>query len=41
MNPDWENKRKLVIERDGYVCVDCGQKTDLNVHHLTLVRKKS
>jgi len=34
MNQDWENKRGLVLERDGFACVVCGQKTELNVHHL-------
>lgn len=37
-NPDtnWQNQRKIVLERDNYSCINCGGKDNLHVHHLVL-----
>lgn len=38
--PDWEDRRRRILERDGYRCQQCGIKPDrdfpveLNVHHI-------
>lgn len=33
-DPRWQKKRLLIMERDGWKCVVCGnEKTTLNVHH--------
>lgn len=33
---DWEERRKQVLERDGYECQECGATdTTLHVHHVT------
>lgn len=33
---DWDERRKRVLERDGYECQQCGATdTELQVHHLT------
>ena len=34
-SPAWQEKRKMVLERDGYCCVRCGSAKNLDVHHLT------
>ena len=26
--------RKEILERDNYTCVECGEKNDLNIHHI-------
>lgn len=31
--PQWQAKRKRIIERDGYQCACCGATEHLNVHH--------
>ncbi|MFH1235898.1 MAG: RecQ family ATP-dependent DNA helicase [Parcubacteria group bacterium] len=35
MESNWNFKRELVLERDRFVCVSCGEKNSLNIHHLT------
>jgi RNA-directed DNA polymerase len=30
---EWEEARRLVLERDGYQCVQCSSTEDLHVHH--------
>lgn len=33
-NPKWQKKRLLIMERDGFVCTECGDNNStLNVHH--------
>lgn len=32
---EWDIKRKNILKRDNYTCVECGSKENLNVHHLT------
>jgi len=34
-SPEWINKRALVIKRDNFKCQQCGNKQNLEVHHLT------
>jgi len=34
-SPAWQEKRKMVLERDGYCCTRCGSAINLDVHHLT------
>ena len=36
---DWKEKRKDILQIDGYVCKFCGGSKDLIVHHRILVRK--
>lgn len=31
----WEEKRKSILERDGYKCTFCGSAKNLRVHHIT------
>lgn len=31
----WDVIRKLVLTRDGYACVECGEGQNLHVHHIT------
>lgn len=37
-SPRWKAKRKRVLARDGFKCVRCGNKYNLQVHHLTYKR---
>ena len=32
---EWRNKRTLVIQRDNFMCQQCGSKKELRVHHKT------
>lgn len=32
-SPEWYEKRQKVLERDGWVCQGCGEKTATEVHH--------
>lgn len=32
---DWKHRRKLVLERDNYMCKACGAGSATQVHHLT------
>ena len=34
-SPAWQEKRRQVLERDGYCCTRCGSAVNLDVHHLT------
>lgn len=34
-SPEWHEKRQLVLKRDGWLCKGCGEKTAVEVHHLT------
>ena len=34
----WKQKRKLVLQRDGYCCMDCLSGDQLEVHHITYKR---
>jgi RNA-directed DNA polymerase len=36
---DWRNIRDEALERDGYQCVDCGSRDNLDVHHIQAKRK--
>lgn len=31
--PQWQNRRKKILERDRKKCRNCGATTSLNVHH--------
>lgn len=31
--PEWKSKRLLILKRDGYKCVKCTSKKNLQVHH--------
>ena len=31
--PEWQNKRKAILERDGNRCRNCGSMEHLEVHH--------
>lgn len=34
-DPRWQKKRLLILERDGWTCLECGSKDKcLNVHHV-------
>jgi hypothetical protein len=33
-DPRWKSKRKEILDRDGHECVDCQERTHLEVHHL-------
>lgn len=37
-SPDWRERARLVADRDGNRCQDCGRRGILNVHHLTYAR---
>lgn len=37
-DPRWQIKREQIICRDNYRCVDCGGKTNLQVHHLGYIQ---
>ena len=38
-DPRWQRKRLTIMERDGFACVQCGDKTNtLNVHHIYYVK---
>lgn len=32
-NPKWKEKRKKILERDGFHCIVCGSMENLEVHH--------
>jgi len=32
-DPRWKARRRQILERDGYRCVNCGLDRDLEVHH--------
>lgn len=32
-DPRWIFKRKIILDRDGHKCTECGSKRHLNVHH--------
>lgn len=34
----WQRKRTEVLERDNYCCTKCGDKGNLNVHHIHYVQ---
>lgn len=38
-SPHWREVRAKRLEKDGYRCAICGSTKDLNVHHLTYIRK--
>jgi 5-methylcytosine-specific restriction endonuclease McrA len=39
---EWKRKRSLIMNRDGYKCMKCGSKLELQVHHkYYLVGKKA
>jgi len=29
----WQEKRQIILKRDGYVCRNCGSNKSLEVHH--------
>lgn len=35
---EWEEKRKLVLERENNKCQKCGTTTNLQIHHWTYIR---
>jgi 5-methylcytosine-specific restriction endonuclease McrA len=35
----WRERRQDALERDGYMCQECGQTEDLTVHHITSIRE--
>lgn len=35
MSPYWHKVRTIILERDNYTCIKCGNTTNLHVHHLT------
>lgn len=35
----WRERRRLVLSRDNYECVECGSDINLHVHHIKLVSK--
>lgn len=37
LSPEWKKRRQAILERDGFVCVFCGEEAD-QVHHLTYER---
>ena len=37
-SPEWRKKRVIILKRDNNMCVMCGSKENLNVHHLTYER---
>lgn len=40
-HPKWQRKRLEVMERDGFICRDCGDSDKtLNVHHLFYVKNR-
>ena len=36
--PEWQEKRKRILKRDGYKCRYCSSKTNLHVHHKFYLR---
>lgn len=39
--PEWFRKRYLILRRDGEKCINCGSKSQLNVHHKQYHAEKS
>jgi 5-methylcytosine-specific restriction endonuclease McrA len=39
LTPEWKERRREAIKRDGKKCTQCGSKQRLQVHHLTYARK--
>ncbi len=37
--PDWEERKKRVIKRDGNLCKNCGKETSLHLHHIVPLSK--
>jgi hypothetical protein len=35
---DWSRVRRVVLERDGYQCRNCGNPDDLHIHHIVPLR---
>lgn len=35
LSPEWAEKRRLILIRDGYLCQGCLQRDATEVHHLT------
>lgn len=35
LTPEWKNRRRRVLERDGYTCKACGVERATQVHHKT------
>ena len=33
-HPKWKAKRQKILIRDGFCCKKCGEKNNLNVHHI-------
>lgn len=33
LKPEWKNKRKEILSRDGYCCRNCGRTDSLQIHH--------
>lgn len=38
---EWKIKRQLILTRDEFKCVNCGDKNDLEVHHRQYIFQKS
>ena len=34
LDPRWKAKRKAILERDNYTCIECYSKENLHVHHI-------
>jgi len=37
--PDWDERRKQVVERDGVQCSECGNWSQLHLHHIAALSK--
>jgi len=37
--PEWQERRKRILERDGYHCQVCNASEHLNVHHRDYTRR--